>query len=301
VLREGEEMDDTGGLGAELFGLPQGSTMYQPLIMDGRWLSPQDTGRVAVISRDTARFNELTIGDTITIDLSDMGQADFEVIGTYQAISPDVFATDPIYAPAEAVVDVTRRANRANQVLIRAEPNDPESQTALLKQLETYLKSYDIEVSPFFSRTRAQDRQFAFNSFNVVNQMLFGLAMVMGVVGGIGLMGSLSISVVERTREVGVLRSIGGTSPVIMTMFILEGVLQGWISWALAVPLSYLLARPVAALLGRTIFQVGLDFAYNITAVAIWLVAVTAIAFLASIIPAHAAARISVRESLAYG
>jgi putative ABC transport system permease protein len=170
-----------------------------------------------------------------------------------------------------------------------------------MKQLDTYLKSYGMEVSPFFSRTKPQDRQFAVNSFNVVNQLLFGLALVMGVVGGIGLMGSLSISVVERTREVGVLRSIGGTTPVIMAMFILEGVLQGLMSWALAVPLSYLIARPVAAQLGRTIFQVGLDFAYDYTAVLIWLVAVTAIAFLASIIPAHAAARISVRESLAYG
>ena len=70
---------------------------------------------------------------------------------------------------------------------------------------------------------------------------------------------------------------------------------------ALAVPLSYLLARPIAAVLGETIFKVSLDFAYNYTAVGVWLVAVICIAFLASIIPAHAAGRISVRESLAYG
>ncbi len=301
ILQQGQEMADTGGLGAELFGIPQGSTMYQPLITAGRWLSPEDTGRVAVISRDTANFNDVGLGDTITINLGDLGEAEFEVIGTYQAISPDVFSTDPVYAPAAAVVEVTRRANRANQVVIRAEPNDADSLATLMNDLDTYLKGYGMEVSPFFSRTKAQDREYAFNSFNVVNQMLFSLALVMGVVGGIGLMGSLSISVVERTREVGVLRSIGGTSPVIMTMFILEGVLQGLMSWLVAVPLSYLLARPIAALLGRTIFQVGLDFHYNTTAVAIWLVAVVAIAFLASIIPAHAAGRISVRESLAYG
>jgi putative ABC transport system permease protein len=158
-----------------------------------------------------------------------------------------------------------------------------------------------MEVSPFFSRTKAQDREYAYNSFSIVNQMLFGLAIVMGIVGGIGLMGSLSISVVERTREIGVLRSIGGTSPVIMTMFILEGVLQGLMSWAIAVPISYIVARPVANLLGQTIFQTQLDFSYNWTAVAVWLLAVTSIAFLASLIPAHGASRVSVRESLAYG
>jgi len=300
VLREGEEVEDTGGLGAELFGIPPGSTMYAPLIIDGRWLTPEDTDRVVVISRDTAEFNNVAVGDTITVNLGDLGEADFEVIGTYQAISPDVFSTDPIYAPAPAVVGVTRQANRANQVVIRTTGDDIDSGT-LLMQLDEYLNSYNMEVSPFFSRTRDQDREYAYNTFAIVNQILFSLAIVMGIVGGIGLMGSLSISVVERTREVGVLRSIGGTSPVIMTMFILEGVLQGVMSWLLAVPLSYLLARPLAAILGETIFKASLDFAYNYTAVAVWLVAVICIAFLASIIPAHAAGRISIRESLAYG
>ncbi len=300
VLRQGEEMEDTGGLGAELFGLPEGSTMYQPLIVSGRWLSPDDSGRVAVISRETAEFNNLDVGDTITIDLGDLGRADFAVIGVYQAISPDVFSTDPIYAPASAVVEVTRRANRANQVVIRAADGDEAATAALLKELDGYLTSYNMEVSPFFSRTKAQDRVYAFNTFDIVNQMLFSLALVMGVVGGIGLMGSLSISVVERTREIGVLRSIGGTSPVIMTMFIMEGVLQGLLSWLVAVPLAYAIARPVSGLLGQTIFQANLDFTFNTAAVFIWLLAVVSISFLASVIPAHAAGRVSVRESLAY-
>jgi putative ABC transport system permease protein len=294
-------VEDTGGLGAELFGIPAGSTMYQPLITSGRWLSPDDTGRVAVISQDTAEFNDLRVGDRLTVNLGELGEADWQVIGTYQAISPDVFSTDPIYAPESAVTDVTKRANRTNQVVIRSERTDAAGTRALMTDLDTYLKGYGMEVSPFFSRTKSQDREYAYNSFSIVNQMLFGLAIVMGIVGGIGLMGSLSISVVERTREIGVLRSIGGTSPVIMTMFILEGVLQGLMSWAIAVPVSYLVARPVADLLGQTIFQTQLDFSYNWTAVAVWLLAVVSIAFLASLIPAHGAARVSVRESLAYG
>lgn len=300
VLREGERVEDTGGLGAELFGVPEGSPMYEPLITSGRWLSPDETGRVVVISQDTAEFNDLRVGDTLTINLGELGEADWDVIGTYQAISPDVFSTDPIYAPASAVTDVTRRANRASQVMIRSARSDATGTSELMADLDAYLKGYGIEISPFFSRTKAQDREYAYNSFSIVTQMLFGLAIVMGIVGGIGLMGSLSISVVERTREIGVLRSIGGTSPVIMTMFVLEGVLQGLMSWAFAVPISYLAARPVANLLGETIFQTRLDFSYNWTAVGVWLVAVVSIAFLASLIPAHAASRISVRESLAY-
>ena len=74
MLREGERVQDTGGLGAELYGVPEGSDMYQPYIVNGRWLDPDETDNVAVISQETADFNNLSIGDTITIDLGEHGQ-----------------------------------------------------------------------------------------------------------------------------------------------------------------------------------------------------------------------------------
>ena len=138
------------------------------------------------------------------------------------------------------------------------------------------------------------------NQFSIITNIMFGLSLVMGVVGGIGLMGSLSISVVERTREIGVLRSIGADNATIMWMFVMEGVLQGFLSWLMAVPLAFVVAQPMSRVLGQAILDVDLDFAFNYTAVAIWLVAILSISVLASLVPAHNAARISVRESLAY-
>ncbi|MGB5061018.1 MAG: FtsX-like permease family protein [Candidatus Promineifilaceae bacterium] len=302
VLREGERVQDTAGLGAEVYAIPQDSAMYQPYIVDGRWLSPTDVNtRVAVISQDTAEFNNLRVGDTITIDFGNLGTADWEVIGTYQMLTADPISTDPIYAPATAVVDVTKKANRANQIVIRTVQHDGEFTAVMMNALNDIYKTRGVETSAFFSRTKAADAEYAFNQFNIINSMLFGLALVMGVVGGIGLMGSLWISVVERTREIGVLRSIGAQSPTIMTMFVMEGVLQGIMSWLVAVPLAFLVARPMANLLGQTILKIDLDFAFSYSGVVIWLVAILAIAFLASLIPAHAATRISVRQSLAYG
>ena len=111
---------DTGGLGAELFGIPEDSedvpTLYgrRPLVGAGR------NGSVAVISQETAEFNELVVGDIITIDLGEQGSGDWEIVGTYQAITPDLFATDPIYAPLSTSVDTTKKVNVANQVLIRS-------------------------------------------------------------------------------------------------------------------------------------------------------------------------------------
>lgn len=301
VMKEGQRMEDTAGLGAELFGVPAGSLMYQPNITRGRWLAPNEEENVAVISQDTADFNDVAVGDIITIDMGERGKDDWVVIGTYQAIAPEPFATDPIYVPEVALVRASQQANQARQILIKT--TDPSAAFTLdrLESLRGQLEERDIGINMFTTRTKEQEREYANNQFGIVANLLFGLAVVMGVVGGIGLMGSLSISVVERTREIGVLRAIGAETPTIMGMFVMEGVLQGLLSWLVAVPLSLLIARPTAAALGQIMLETELDFAFDYTAVLLWLVAILMISVSASLMPARNATRISVRESLAYG
>jgi putative ABC transport system permease protein len=96
------------------------------------------------------------------------------------------------------------------------------------------------------------------------------------------------------------MRAIGARSRAIIGMFILEGALQGLVSWAIAAPLSFLVGYPVARQLGQTMLDIDLDYSYSFQAVLIWLVIVLVIAALASILPARSAIRISVRQSLAY-
>jgi putative ABC transport system permease protein len=150
------------------------------------------------------------------------------------------------------------------------------------------------------SRSIYKARNSAVGEFSVSQMMLLLLAVLMAVVGGIGLMGALSISVVERTKEIGVLRAIGARSRTILGMFVMEGTLQGLFSWALAVPLSSIISRPFADALGQAMLRTTLDFQYDYTAVIIWLVVISIISSLASILPAHSATQISVRASLAY-
>jgi putative ABC transport system permease protein len=80
----------------------------------------------------------------------------------------------------------------------------------------------------------------------------------------------------------------------------MEGVLQGVMSWLVAVPISMLVSPVVGSSLGRAMFGATLDYRYNLPAVGIWLAVILVIAAMASIIPARGATRISVRDSLAY-
>jgi putative ABC transport system permease protein len=150
------------------------------------------------------------------------------------------------------------------------------------------------------SQTEVDLRSDIDSQFDIVITMFLILALIMALVGGVGLMGALSISVVERTREIGVMRAIGAKTPTVLGMFVMEGVLQGLMSWLVVVPLSFLLGKPMAEALGMVLFDAALDYQYHMSAVWFWLGIILVISILASILPARNATRISVRESLAY-
>ncbi len=300
VAQQGKQVEDTAGLGAELYGIPAASQMYQPNITSGRWLRPDDAGKVVVISKESADFNDVQVGEIITIDLGELGDDEWLVIGTYRTVAAEPFTTDPIYAPHSAVSAVTGKVNRTTQIVVRASDPAEEATNELMASLKSILNRRNIETNPFFSRTKGRDREVAANQFSILNAMLLGLSGVMGVVGGIGLMGSLSISVVERTREIGVLRAIGARSSTIVLMFVMEGALQALLSWLVAVPLAWLVSRPVTALFGETVAQQPLDFVFAYWAVALWLVGALLIGILAACLPALSATKVSVQESLAY-
>jgi len=298
ILKAGQRLKEAG-VGAQVIGIPAGSHYYKPMIVAGRWIEPGDE-RVLVISKDTADDNNIKVGDTVTLNLFELGDAQWQVIGIFQVIFNGGFDATPIYAPLEAVAAATKQYNEGTRLLVRTTSRDAETVGAMYTQLKDLYEDRNMEINVFDAGTTPQDRIDAISQFDVTTNMLMMLAIIVALVGGIGLMGSLSISVVERTREIGVMRAIGARSRTIMGMFMMEGVLQGLFSWTLAVPLSFFLAQPLSNALGQAMFDANLDYQYNYTAVLVWLVIILIISTLASILPARSATQISVRDSLAY-
>ena len=134
----------------------------------------------------------------------------------------------------------------------------------------------------------------------IIIQLLAVMAVVIALVGGVGLSGVLSLSVLERTREIGVMRAIGASSGQVIRLFIGEGILLGWLSWLIAIPLSipaawYLSTRGLSFVLNST-----LAYQFSFRGPLIWLAIITVLAILASVFPANRASKVSVRESLSY-
>ncbi|MBK7894273.1 MAG: FtsX-like permease family protein [Anaerolineaceae bacterium] len=299
ILREGERLQDSAGLGAQLTGIPIETEMQQPLIVNGRWLQPGDE-RVLIISQETANENRIGVGDTIRLDLGNQGEAEWLVVGTYKVVYGGGFVTEALYAPLPAVMAAIGQIDRASLLYVQTESQDEAVVTAVSTNLQNMFEDRRMDIDLFTSATKAEERLDIENQFFPIVGMFISLASLVATVGGMGLMGSLGISVVERTREIGVMRAIGARSPTIISLFIMEGVLQGVLSWLVAVPLAFFISQPLARLLGQTMLEIDLDFAFNWTAVLIWLISIILISVLAAIWPARQATRISVRESLAY-
>jgi len=158
--------------------------------------------------------------------------------------------------------------------------------------------AHDMKVS--YSQTGHDVQEESRSVFEIIATLLLAMAVLAAVVGGIGLMGTMSINVLERRREIGMMRATGATSPVVAGIFVFEGVLIGLLSWVLAAPLSYPAARLFGRVVGDTLLSADLYFRYSVTGTLAWLVIIVLVAVLASLWPALQATRVSVREALAY-
>ncbi len=135
---------------------------------------------------------------------------------------------------------------------------------------------------------------------NFLIAFLLAMAIFMAVVGGLGLAGTMSLNVLERTREIGVMRAIGAGNRSVRGIVLSEGILIGLISWALGALLAIPASFGFAAALGIAFFERPMSFNFSAIGLMIWLLVVILIAALASVLPAQRAASISVREALAY-
>jgi putative ABC transport system permease protein len=196
------------------------------------------------------------------------------------------------------VLEAAKKNSRGSQLYVRTFGQAPAEVRRIADRLRETFQAQGMKVRS--ADTIQSDRKAADSQYSVLIAMLLVLALIVAIVGGVGLTGSLAISVVERTREIGVLRAIGARSRTISGMFLVESLLQGLLSWAVAVPLAFVLGKPLANALGRVMFSADLSYRFDGAAVGIWLAAILAISALASVLPARKAARISVRQSLAY-
>ncbi len=276
-----------------LWGVPPGSAMFDPRITSGRALLPQD-GHAILINQKIAVDERIQVGDAITLTISGQEYA-WTVVGLIRNINNDQRDN---FVPVNTLAQVMGNGSRGTRVQVLSEEHDVASHLALINDLHEVYDAHSIEATRFWSAAETRERNKA--QFDIITYLMLAMAVLAAVVGSLGLMGTMTINVVERGREIGVMRATGATSPAIAAIFVGEGVLLGVLSWLFAAPLSYPGARAFSRMVGRTLMQMPLDFSYSTGGMMLWLGIVVVFSALASLWPALRATRVSVREALAY-
>ena len=285
--------DDTESASISLIAPPARTRMINPTVLRGRWLLPEDENAV-VLNTDALKDEAgIAVGSDIVLKVNSR-ETTWRVVGVVKGVmtGPVAYANYPYLARLVGAV------GRAYSAQVVTAMHEPAFQEQVSKELEAHLKRAGMQVS--YRETLGEIRMRVVTQFDILVQFLLIMAIVLAVVGGLGLMGTMSINVLERTREIGVMRAIGASDGAVSRIVIVEGVLIGLISWLIGAVLAYPLSKGLGEVVGVTMLQTPLNFKFSYDGTALWLGVVIALAAVASLLPARRASQLSVREVLAY-
>jgi putative ABC transport system permease protein len=269
------------------------SLIRSPGITAGRWLVPEDDNAAIVPSAFFQNEPDLKLGDEMVLKMYGKEQR-FKIVGVYVG---STFAS-VIYANYAYVARITDRVGEADALMVRTQMHDVASVNAGSSALENHFEQIGLRVD--MVTTLITERAEAEAAFDVLVLLLLMMSVLLALVGGLGLMGTMSINVLERTREIGVLRAIGAPNRAVAQVFILEGIGIGLLSWLMGAALAIPMSRGLNEAVGGAMMGTPLTYAYSMPGLWLWLVVVILLSAVASFIPARNASRLTVREVLAY-
>ncbi len=272
---------------------PADTSLVNPTMVEGRWLMPEDENALVVNTVLLRDEPDLQLGDIIILKIEGREQK-WHIVGIAAGGMPmaTVFANYPYFA------HVAHDLNRAEYIFLKTSHHSAEYQNQVARLLEQHYERLGMEVN--MAATMAQEKEEAEAMFEVIVVLLLIMTVLLAVIGGLGLMGTMSINVLERIREIGVMRAIGASDGSVRRIFIVEGVIIGILSWVMAAALSYPIGKALSSAVGHQFLGVSLEYTFSVGGVLTWLVVVTILAALASFLPAWNASRLTVREVLAY-
>ncbi len=276
---------------------PSGSTLISPIMMQGRWIVDGDVNAIVLNELFLDKYPGLKIGDTLELKVNGE-KTQWVVVGFFQFAGKNtgLFA----YTGYDYLSRLTNTTNRSSMYRVVASDgwHSLEKQKELAVKLEERFSDAGYKVSN--AQSGKTISSYTAQGLNTLTAFLLIMAVLMAAVGSIGLAGTMGLNVMDRTREIGIMRAIGASDGALTRLVIVEGMLIGLISWLfsclVAVPISGVMSDAISI----SIFGRPISFTFVLSGVLIWLGLVVILSILASVIPARNAARMTIREVLSY-
>lgn len=215
-------------------------------VQKGRLIQTNDKFAAIIGTRVSNEMfsKKLIIGDKIEIN-----KREFKIVGIFQEIgnSQD---DNQISIPLEAAREVFNEHERADTIIAQVKSSNdiPVLQKKIEKELEKKRKDTNFQVL-----TATQILQRINQVLGIIQIFLVGIAAISLIVGAIGIMNSMYTSVLERTKDIGIMKAIGARNSDILKVFLIESGLIGLVGGVFGT----LLGTSMALLIGTISKQAG--------------------------------------------
>jgi putative ABC transport system permease protein len=264
---------------------------YEYDLVEGRWLAEGDTA-VVVVGQALAAERDLAVGDVITVERFDDPALDVEVIGIDRVMVDDGKA---FFVPLEPWLEAAGRSS-SNAYWIDTVSPEPEVVDPAAGAIDRALRDRGYSVR---TELRYVERQATRSEATLILTFIVLLGVPVLAIGMISLVNTLTINTLERTKEFGVLRSIGARRRHLARMLRAEGMTIAALGWLLGVPIGYGIARLLIWLIGRA-FEAEFPVVFPLWSLLPVLALTLLVAVLVIRVPLRRIARMSAGDALRY-
>ena len=273
--------------------------VIKPDIIEGEFFindQVQDSANVVVIGVDTADefFGKgaSVVGETIRLD-----NKRFRIIGVARSNSAlaGSFFNSAVYAPIDVVSENFPGGDRIQEIDVIV--HDPDQINQTIDDIEVFLRdrhNLDENEDNDFTITSFQDVLSTVQTITgLLTVMVAGISAISLVVGGVGVMNIMLVSVTERTKEVGLLKSIGAKEKDILTQFLIEAMVMTFSGGVIGVLIGISGAFVIT-------FIAGIPFTLNIIAILVAVGVSIMVGLVFGLYPARRAAHLNPIDALRY-
>lgn len=261
-------------------------------VIQGRWLQSTDAPEIVVNQKVLESFESPVLGDYYILNMNGKLKK-VKLVGVVEE-----FALERIYIDKAVYDKYFGPGHLVKSIMFVAEDNDYANILKLEEDIEKALGKSTLRVVNIESQTGRM--KVLYDHLNVILVMLLAMALLVLVVGSLGMAAAMGINIMERTREIGVLRAIGATPKIIYGLFTAEGMVISIVSIILGLLLAWPLSITAAGFFGDLILGNPLEYALSHVGLVITLSVTLILGWLASRFSAVNAIKVPTREALSY-
>ncbi len=284
----------TSSSGIALIASPFDSKLIERDLLQGTWLTGSQELEFAVNQGAAVAFKPLVIGNSYSFNVGGN-----EITARLRGVVRE-FDIAKIYMDQDQYIALANPDGVVNNLLISLLDRSYDSVINVKREIEKTIEATGMDV--IVVQSQAERAKVIFDHLNIILMVILFLSLLVLSVSSMGMGSAMGINVLERTREIGVLRAIGATPGTVVQLFVVEGFIIAAISVAVGLALALPMSAIAAGFFGELILgeNAPLDFAFSNMGFAITLVITLAFGYIASRIPASKATRITVRQAIAY-